>query len=288
MRSSGGATTSTGRSPAPSWAWTCGAPGRNGRARRRALRPAHIDLTFVNHPEGHHGFDGLDDLPRTQEIVAATRPLLRSDPPPGTGLRGAHRVAGCSHLLRGRRSGVAGDDRGEPRRRPPHLRGGRADGGPAPLRGCLVSVRGGPARGRSRRTSAPSPRRARGGRCPGGAHRGHPGPVRRAGLRRPTGAQARRRPVGTCATPEDYAGRSLSATGVPTARTTCREVRYRQPRTDDPAGTPVWAVIRVNQNVEPLPMSLEAPTWPPCAWTTCFTIASPNPVPLEARERSVL
>lgn len=54
-------------------------------------------------------------------------------------------------------------------------------------------------------------------------------------------------------------------------------------------GTLRWTANgNVNVKVEPLPGSLSAQIAPPCAWTICFAIARPRPVPSERRARSDL
>jgi hypothetical protein len=40
---------------------------------------ANLQLTLVNHPRGHHGFDVLDDDRRTREIIAATIEFLQEN-----------------------------------------------------------------------------------------------------------------------------------------------------------------------------------------------------------------
>jgi dienelactone hydrolase len=47
-------------------------PGLNGSIDRfvREALAANVDLTLLNHPRGHHGFDTRDDDPRTRGIVA--------------------------------------------------------------------------------------------------------------------------------------------------------------------------------------------------------------------------
>ena len=44
---------------------------------------------------------------------------------------------------------------------------------------------------------------------------------------------------------------------------------------------------RTTRKVAPTPVLLSTRTSPPCAWTTCFTMASPSPVPPCSRERAL-
>jgi acetyl esterase/lipase len=54
-------------------------PGLNGSIDgfARAALAANAEITLVNHPNGQHSFDVLDDVPRTREIIAATFAFLR-------------------------------------------------------------------------------------------------------------------------------------------------------------------------------------------------------------------